>query len=56
MNFLLYQSSYAHDIKELFTSVFTNSEGQAEGESIGELAFELQKNTHPNGKRPFQHV
>lgn len=47
MNFELYESSSAHEIKELFTSVFTNSEGQAEGDLIGNLAFELQETTNP---------
>ena len=48
MNFSLYKSTYAHAIQDLFTSVFTDSEGQDEGETIGKLAFELQKTTHPN--------
>ena len=48
MNFSLYKSNYAHDIKKLFTSVFSDSEGQDEGEAIGKLAFELQETTHQN--------
>lgn len=48
MNFSLYKSNHVNDIKELFTSVFTDSEGQDEGEVIGKLAFELQETTHPN--------
>ncbi len=47
MNFEIYESSLAHEIKELFTNVFTNSEGQAEGDLIGNLAFELQETTNP---------
>ena len=47
MNFEIYQSSSAREIKKLFSSVFTNSEGQAEGELIGNLAFELQETTAP---------
>jgi len=47
MNFEIYESSSAIEIKELFTSVFTNSEGQAEGNLIGNLAFELQGTTNP---------
>ena len=43
MNFENYESSSAHEVKELFTSVFADSEGQAEGELIGNLAFELQE-------------
>ena len=47
MNFEKYESSSAHEVKKLFTSVFTDSEGQAEGELIGDLAFELQETTEP---------
>ena len=47
MNFEIYKSCSAHEIKELFTSVFTNSEGQAEGDLIGNLVFELQETTEP---------
>jgi predicted N-acetyltransferase YhbS len=45
MNFEIYKSSSTNEIKELFTSVFTNSEGQAEGNLIGNLVFELQETT-----------
>ncbi len=48
MKFELYESSYAHDIKTLFTDVFTSSEGQNEGTLVGDLAFALQATTHPN--------
>ena len=48
MNFEKYKSSSAHEVKKLFTSVFTDSEGQAEGELIGNLAFELQETTEPH--------
>jgi len=47
MNFEKYQSSSAHDVKKLFTDVFSDSEGQDEGELIGNLAFELQETTEP---------
>ena len=47
MNFEIYKSGSAHEVKKLFTSVFTNSEGQAEGVLIGNLAFELQETTDP---------
>ncbi|MBV1875267.1 MAG: N-acetyltransferase [Cycloclasticus sp.] len=47
MKFEIYKSGLAFEIKELFTSVFTNSEGQTEGELIGNLAFELQETTNP---------
>lgn len=48
MNFEKYESSSALEIKKLFTSVFADSEGQAEGELIGSLAFELQETTEPD--------
>jgi len=47
MIFELYESNQAHEVKELFISVFSNSEGQKEGELIGNLAFELQETTDP---------
>lgn len=47
MNFEIYESSSAHEVKELFTSVFTDSEGRTEGELVGSLAFELQATTDP---------
>lgn len=47
MNFEKYESSSAHEVKKLFTSVFADSEGQAEGELIGNLVFELQETTEP---------
>jgi len=47
MDFEVYDSSRAHDVKELFTCVFTDSEGQEEGDLIGNLAFELQETTDP---------
>lgn len=47
MNFEKYESSSAHEVKKLFTDVFADSEGQAEGELIGNLVFELQETTEP---------
>ena len=47
MNFEKYESSSAHEVKKLFTSVFADSENQAEGELIGNLVFELQETTGP---------
>jgi len=47
MNFEKYKSSLAQEVTKLFTSVFTDSEGQAEGELIGNLVFELQETTDP---------
>ena len=47
MNFEKYESCSAHEVKKLFTDVFADSEGQAEGELIGNLVFELQDTTEP---------
>jgi len=47
MNFEIYESNSPQGIKELFSSVFTNSEGQAEGELIGNLVLDLQETTDP---------
>ena len=47
MDFEIYDLSRAHDVKKLFADVFTDSEGQEEGELIGNLAFELQVTTDP---------
>lgn len=35
------------EVKRLFTKVFTDSEGQAEGETIGNLAYDLMNSTDP---------
>ena len=48
MHFEKYKSSSAHEVKKLFTSVFTDSEGQAEGKLIGNLVFEMQETTEPH--------
>lgn len=48
MKFELFDPNSADEIKELFTSVFTNSEGPEEGKLIGNLAFELQETTDSN--------
>jgi len=47
MIFETYKNSSIHEIKKLFTSVFTNSEGQSEGELIGDLVFEMLTTTDP---------
>ena len=47
MKFENYKSSSAHEIKKFFTRVFADSEGQTEGELIGNLVFELQETTEP---------
>ena len=43
MNHRIISSNSQAEIVNLFTSVFTDSEGQAEGEIIGNLASELSK-------------
>ena len=45
MDYELYDSSCAEDVRKLFTDVFTDSEGKEEGKLIGDLAFELQEST-----------
>lgn len=47
MKFFLYDSSYSQDTIELFTHVFSDSEGKDEGNSIGKLVSELISNTKP---------
>ena len=47
MDFEKYESCSAYEVKKFFTDVFTDSEGQAEGELIGNLVFELQETTEP---------
>lgn len=47
MNYEMVEPSSAPEVKRLFTSVFTHSESQTEGELIGNLAFELQTTTKP---------
>lgn len=48
MDFAIYDPSRAHEVKKLFTDVFTDSEGREEGELIGDLAFALQDTTDPS--------
>jgi len=45
MEFLTYKSSNIEEIKQLFTKVFSDSEGQAEGESIGNLTYDIMTGT-----------
>lgn len=40
-----FKSSYIEDIKQLFTKVFSDSEGQSEGELIGNLSNEIMTST-----------
>ncbi len=39
MELLTYKSSNIEEIKQLFTNVFSDSEGQTEGVSIGNLTY-----------------
>lgn len=48
MNFLPYSAGDIEKIKQLFTSVFSDSEGEAEGMLVGNLAYDLIANTDPN--------
>jgi putative acetyltransferase len=45
MKLSTYKKSDIEEIKHLFSKVFSDSEGQAEGLLIGSLAFDLMKNT-----------
>ena len=47
MKLELYNPSLAEEVKQLFTSVFSDSEGETEGKLIGTLAYELQETTSP---------
>lgn len=47
MQFEIYTADTANAIKTLVTNVFTDSEGETEGQLIGNLAFELQATTKP---------
>ena len=45
MNLLPYSPSNIEEIKQLFTKVFSDSEGQSEGLLIGNLAYDLMTST-----------
>ena len=45
MNILPYSSSNIEEIQQLFTKVFSDSEGQSEGLLIGNLAYDLMTRT-----------
>ncbi len=45
MIFLSYSSSNIEEIKQLFTKVFSDSEGQSEGVLIGNLVYDLMTGT-----------
>ena len=46
MKYEVYKTSFAKEIKQLIIDVFSESEGNEEGELIGNLAFELQDTTN----------
>ena len=48
MKFEICDVDSAHQVKKLFTEVFTKSEGREEGELIGGLASKLQEATDPS--------
>ncbi len=45
MEFSTYKSSNTEKIKQLFTEVFSDSEGQTEGELIGNLTYDVMTGT-----------
>ena len=48
MQLSLYKKSDEVEIGQLFTKVFSDSEGPAEGALIGDLVFDLMKSTEPH--------
>lgn len=53
MNYSLYDPSQKEQIKQLFCKTFSDSEGEAEGRLIGDLALELMETTDNNDLRVF---
>ena len=45
MNFLPYTPGNIEEIKQLFTKVFSDSEGESEGLLIGSLAYDMMTST-----------
>jgi putative acetyltransferase len=45
MNLIIFSPDHIEEIKDLFTTVFSDSEGQSEGILIGNLAYELMTET-----------
>jgi putative acetyltransferase len=45
MKLLAFKSSNIEDIKQLFTKVFSDAEGQSEGVLIGNLTYDIMTNT-----------
>jgi len=48
MKLLLFKSSNIEEIKQLFTKVFSDAEGQSEGELIGSLTYHIMTDTDPH--------
>ncbi|WP_244291712.1 MULTISPECIES: GNAT family N-acetyltransferase [Vibrio] len=48
MNFRQYHPSEIGTIKQLYTTTFTNSESAEEGNSVGQLSYDLLTTTSPN--------
>lgn len=46
MKLLTFKSSNIDEIKQLFTKVFSDAEGQSEGELIGNLTYDIMTNTN----------
>ena len=53
MKFSAFEQNQIIEIKEMFTQSFSNSEGEKEGEIIGQLAYELMTITDPAGLNVF---
>lgn len=48
MEFSVYDPSEINEIKHLFTTTFTDSESEAEGTVVGNLAYDVMKTTDSN--------
>ncbi len=48
MKFLEYSTNDIEEIRQLFTNVFSDSEGESEGLVIGNLAYDLMTNSNKN--------
>lgn len=48
MKYSLFNASFAQEVVELFSKVFSASEGESEGQSIGRLVSNMMAKTNPN--------
>ncbi len=48
MNYSVYNSANILDIKQLYTDTFSDAEGKSEGNTIGELAYDMLTQTDKN--------